>query len=192
MPISLRTHRCMPIVLSIEQKERYFEEHFPHRLILLRTFRLRGCHLPEAECPMDWHKNGDLIRCAKDSSIMAVRFWLEFFNKKGSCANSCKENCGCETFILKPAAPRSTDVRVDCFVPRPSEISPSAGDADKLGRVYVIGDKHVAHFTGQAADRGVLDNALVAKASEIIEHLIREHLYVPSGREMPIHPIVYG
>jgi hypothetical protein len=177
-------------VLGEQEKADFFNKHFPHRLTLLRTFRYRGLHLPHGKCSMDWLRDGDLIRCAKDASIMAVRFWLEFFNLKGVCVNGCREDCRCTSFKLKEAGARSTDVRVQLFVTEPIQYNPGSKEASILGKVYVIGDKHVAHLTLKAADRGELDHELVAQAAEIIENLIRDYLYAPCGREMPSHPIV--
>jgi len=52
--------------------QEYFEQHIPHRVNLLITFRERFKGLPDEK----GYYVRDLFRCSKDSSLMMIRFFL--------------------------------------------------------------------------------------------------------------------
>ena len=72
-------------MLTAKQIEAFLQEHIPHRLILLTTFRDRQSWFEESfrtERP-----DGDLLRASKDSALIGIRMFANFLglrlNKAG-------------------------------------------------------------------------------------------------------------
>jgi hypothetical protein len=64
------------VMLSQENIDAFLRKHIPHRLVLLVTFRDRQEWFAEA-CQCN-RPDGDLLRAAKESSLIGIRLFAQF------------------------------------------------------------------------------------------------------------------
>ncbi len=153
--------------LDDQEKEEYFEKHFPHRLTLLRTFPNRHGRI--------WTGEGDLYCCAKDSCLFAIRLWIDFFGLKSSDGSILIENKG-----------RGDDVKIEAFVGKLIDVHDPlvVTHAILLSRIYKRGDKEIAHMTATFDDEYNTEEKLI-RAADVIVKILKKHLYDPCGRSLP-------
>lgn len=162
--------------LSDSHKQDYLRRHLRHRLTLLRTLRERK------SVGYTYTQQGDIYRCVKDSNLMAVRLFLDFFGIRGDLSASGP--------VLRSAPRRTTikfadDVKIDQFIGRlllPDDVP----DQDKrvLAGVYLRADKELAHLTTRFDDEFNQEDSLI-HAATAVEQLLQRYLYAPSHEPLP-------
>ena len=123
--------------LTQEDKDEFLHKHLRHRLTLLRTLTKRTGD------NYNFVGQGDIYRCVKDSNLIAVRMFLNFFGLKGIFQN--------ETFELaEQPSKHQDDILIDKFIGhliKPDEISKNSQRI--LAGVYIRADKELAHITNK-------------------------------------------
>jgi len=162
--------------LNEAEKSRYFDSHFPHRLVLLRTFRIRT-----EDTGFKSLENGDVYRCAKDASLIAIRQWMDFFGMRATDSDAIEQG--------KRPNPKyeDSDLRFYHFTECVGAIDLEPDQEIKLIKAYQIADRELAHLTLRPVKRDLCEEETLIEASKIIEGIISEHLYQPLGRELPEH-----
>ena len=158
--------------LTQQEKDKFLSDHLPHRLTLLRTLRQR------VENRYNFTNNGDIYRCLKDSNLITVRLFLDFFGLKGKLENGIYE-------LISIKSKRQDDVRIDEFIGhllKPTDVPQLSHRI--LAGVYVRADKELAHLTTIFNDEFNEEKALI-EAATIVEDLIKRHLYDYLGKQLP-------
>lgn len=163
-------------VLSQTEKDAFLGQHLRHRLTLLRSlgYRSKQGRIYQGE--------GDIYRCVKDSNLIAVRLLLDFLGLKGVLKNSVYS---LEENARRPGAKYADDIKLDQFVGKlllPTDVDPF--DRTVLAGVYHRADKELAHLTSSFNEE-YNDEARLIEAAEIVEELLRVHLYGKMGVVMP-------
>ena len=156
-------------VLTQTEKDKFLEEHFRHRLTLLCTLRdrkMRGYNDP---------KHGDIYRCVKDSSLIAIRLWLNFFGLNGE--EYKKDNYKLNRVKRKQGEKYENDIMIDQFIDRWLDDKEVASlNQQLLGGVYCRADKELAHMTNIFNDDFNEEDVLI-QAATAVEDLIQKFLY---------------
>lgn len=155
-------------------KNRFLREHLRHRLTLLRTLRER------TKAGYNFQGQGDMYRCVKDSSLVAVRLLLDFLGLKGEYHKG--------RFRLVESPRRSgtkwqDDVKVDQFIGRlltPNDVPRNTRQL--LAGVYRRADKELAHLTLKFNKPFNQEKALI-DAATAIESLFQQFVY--GGKPLP-------
>lgn len=157
--------------LTDEEKNDFLEKHIRHRLTLLLTFKKRAGE-------DNFEQQNDLYCCAKDSSLIAIRMFLNFLGLKDDKKSGDP--------ILIPFKGQDKDVQLSQFVGK--LISPESipeEDGKLLAGVYRRGDKELAHLTLIYNDE-FNEPANLIKATTLIENLLKTHLYGPLKLDFPV------
>lgn len=164
------------IQLTESEKEEYLEIHLKHRLTLVRTLRFRD------DLKYDYSEQGDIYRCVKDSTLIAVRLFMDFLGIKGTFRNG---NYSIERIKRRTDEKFSDDIKLDNFSSNLIDINMIDKDDKKiLAGVYVRADKELAHIT-YLFNEEYNKPEILMKASSIIECLLENHLYKPLGKRLP-------
>ncbi len=127
-------------MLTKQQREAFLRDHLPHRLILLTTFRDRQPWFEKSR--QEELPDGDLLRTAKDSALMAIRMLASFLGLKVDKPGKLQE-------WLPPEPRRQPD---DVFVTdlggQPATLADLTTDEQKcLEGLLNRANKELAHLT---------------------------------------------
>ena len=159
--------------------DEYFNDHLPHRVNLLTTFRER--YAPNPERP-GFHSGEprDLFRCSKDISMLMVRFF-------------CGE-MGLYLPKIGQGEKRGTDLEQVRKWTSPFGVQRfTEAEATKDGRypcllaVMKAANRAVAHIERLDVDHPInteTDHSTLFVSITWIEELIQSHMYVPNGRSL--------
>jgi hypothetical protein len=151
--------------LTEAQKVAFLDKHIPHRLCLLTTFRDRQPWFRERI----GHPDCDLLRAAKDSALISIRMFAEFL--------------GLKTVDGK----RNGAVFVDMLggTRAPMEDLPNK-ERSVIGGLLRRANKELAHLTCDYTGHDEFGTArALVDGINIVERLLREHLYEPLKDEHP-------
>ncbi len=151
--------------LTEAQKVAFLDKHIPHRLCLLTTFRDRQPWFRERI----GHPDCDLLRAAKDSALISIRMFAEFL--------------GLKTVDGK----RNDAVFVDMLggTSAPMEDLPNK-ERSVIGGLLRRANKELAHLTSDYTGQDEFNTAkALVDGINIIEGLLRKHLYEPLKRSFP-------
>jgi hypothetical protein len=156
-------------MLNPKQIEAFLQDHIPHRLILLTTFRDRQPWFEESL--RTGRPDGDLLRVSKDSALMSIRMFANFLGLK------LKSGKLTEGFTPKSRYP--DDVNVTDLGGRQALLSDLTADEQaNLEGLLNRGDKELAHLTSNFTGH---DDYNTEDAFEsgiaLIERLLRHKVY---------------
>jgi hypothetical protein len=159
--------------LSKMQQEEFFEKHLQHRLTLLRAFRERKSWAEGAGL-------GDIYRCLKDSALISIRLLLEAM---GLCACYDKDT-GRPTLKIRTRR-EPDDVDIEQLGGGPVDpVSIPADDRTILAGIYFRANKELAHLT-LTYDEEFNTPGVLLRGIDLVEELLRTHLYEKIGRQLP-------
>ena len=157
--------------------DEYFDDHLPHRVNLLLTFRERYGPTPSRP-GFSQGEPRDFYRCAKDISILMVRF---FCSEMGLCVPRRAKGVPCAvtnyhnwSAYLATQIFSEADAKADARYPR-------------LLAVLIAANRAVAHLEELDVDHPIkteADCAILVEAITWIEELIESHIYAPNGRSL--------
>ena len=163
-------------------EDQYFNDHIPHRVNLLTTFRDRysrrrggrvAAHRPE----QSWDQPRDFFRFSKDISILMVRFFCDELGlhlpEKASEPKDRRERDG------KPWQPH--------FKCKQFTVADAKKDKRKFSSLVAVlkaANRAVAHINKLDVDHGFktqADHEPLFDVIDWIESLIETHMYEPNG-----------
>jgi hypothetical protein len=155
--------------------DRYFDDHVPHRVNLLTSFRER--YAPNGsryEFPLDKYR--DLSRCSKDISILMARFFCDemglFLDRKTDLLEERKPKFYCNVSNI-------LQFKKDDAAKHPHSSS--------LLEVLRAANRAVAHIDENDVDHHLVldrDNFMLFDSISWIEELIQSNMYKPNGRDL--------
>ena len=150
--------------LTKAQKVAFLDKHIPHRLCLLTTFRDRQPWFKERIGRPDC----DLLRVAKDSVLISIRMFAEFLR-------------------LKESGGKEDDVFVDMLGGSPVKLTQLPEEEQSvINGLLRRANKELAHLTSDYTGHDEFNTAKVlVDGINIIEGLLRKHLYEPLKRSFP-------
>jgi hypothetical protein len=154
-------------------KDDYLNDHVPHRVNLLLTFRERFC--PGAESPIDPETARDFYRCAKDMAFSMVRFFCEEMGIR--LPRPAKANPKPSITTRPPAI----------YVIRPLDPATLSKDprfAD-LEATLIAANRAVAHLNPEFVNHsfnGPDDCDRISAVTTWVEELIVDHIYGDKAR----------
>lgn len=163
------------IELTQDQKQDFFKFHLPHRLTLLLCLKERKQEFIDPK-----KANGDIYRCVKDSSLIAIRLFMDFLGLRGDFN-------GTSYILNENPRKKENDIKLDQFVDelvKPSNVSPNMKEL--LAAVYVRADKELAHLTYIFNEEYNQENVLI-EAACAVEELIKQFLYAPLNEPWPFN-----
>lgn len=149
----------------------YFEEHFPHRVNLLITFRERfGDPVNNRHLHSESYR--DLFRCSKDTAMMMVRFFCEEVGLKLSQGQPEPEERKMpkRPFLVKKVS--KAGLKKD---PRYTS----------LVRVLTAANRAVAHIEDSDVYHNLSDAELI-DAINLTEELVQSNIYQPNGADLHV------
>lgn len=151
-------------------EEKYFEWHIPHRVNLLITFRHRYAS-PASRDSLDSEQYRDLFRCAKDMSLLMVRFFCEemgvYLSQKTNDIEESQEWSNSYRPKLKIKPLRKVTLKAD---PRYAD----------LCEVLRAANRTVAHIELADVDHSFRyepDNQRIFSVIDWIEQLVESNIY---------------
>lgn len=169
--------------LSPTEIDKFIKLHIPHRLCLLLAFRQRQTWFYEEM--KAGRLSCDLLRCAKDSSLISVRLFARFLGirlKSGALLGAT------DSAFFENS--RADDVFVDRLGGRFAVLG-KAGDLSDQGDDLLKGllqraDKELAHLTSNFEDHDTHNTArVICDGIALIEGLLRRCLFDHSNRPFP-------
>jgi hypothetical protein len=153
--------------------DEYFDAHIPHRVNLLITFRQRySGRYPEIALRQESYR--DLFLCAKDMSLLMVRFFCKEMGihlPKGE--NEVKE-CNNRSSFFKGSKLTKAELLAD------------RGKYEELCEVLRAANRAVAHMEDGEVDhlfKTDSDNERIFRVVDLIEDLVKEKIYKAAGRD---------
>jgi hypothetical protein len=153
--------------------DEYFDTHIPHRVNLLITFRQRySGRYPQIALSREAYR--DLSRCAKDMSLIMVRFFCEemgIYLPKGK--NDVEES--------KSWSSRFGSSRLSKAV-----FKADPEKYEELCKVLRAANRAVAHIEDGNVDHSFKtdsDDEQIFRVIDWIEDLIKTHIYQAAGRD---------
>jgi hypothetical protein len=158
------------------KKEDYFVSHLPHRVNLLTTFRDR--YSPTRELKRGKHRRKlhpeearDLYRCAKDISMLMVRF---FCDELGLYLGQ-----NADEIVQRSKGPRFTGIKK--LTVEEAKRDPRY---DRLTIVLKAANRAVAHIFPDGVDHPIKDDAdsdILFEVIDWVEELIKTRIYEANG-----------
>ena len=151
--------------------DEYFNDHLPHRVNLLTTFRERYEQNPRRP-GFSSGQPRDLFRCSKDISMLMVRFFcaeMGLHLRKGE-------------IDLEEIPKWTPQFNVRRFTKIEARNDPRY---TKLLTVMKAANRAVAHIESSDVDHSIKtekDHAILFDSVNWIEELIQSHIYTPNGR----------
>ena len=160
-------------------EDQYFNDHIPHRVNLLTTFRnrysgRRTARVVAGQPNQKWDQPRDFFRCSKDISFLMVRF---FCAELGLCLS--KED-------TDPKEKKNWPQPFNCkrFTLAEAKMDPRY---NSLVAVLKAGNRAVAHINESDVDHGFkieADHEPLFAVIDWIEDVIQTHMYEPNDRSL--------
>jgi hypothetical protein len=156
-------------MLTPTQIEAFLQDHIPHRLILLTTFRDRQAWFDESFRAE--RRDGDLLRVSKDSALISIRMFANFLGLR------LKAGKLTEGFTSKGKYPN--DVNATDLGGRQAMLSDiSTDERTTLEGLLNRGDKELAHLTSNFTGHDDYNTEEAFKCGiDLVERLLREKVY---------------
>ncbi|MCR6642785.1 MAG: hypothetical protein NVV82_28290 [Sporocytophaga sp.] len=162
-------------------EEDYFNNHIPHRINLLITFRERFAKMPNNER----ENYRDLFRCSKDISLMMVRFLL------GELGLRIKEGDS-EITLYNNNKNKKWYKRIDDFKIIPIQLSELKQNKILYDNILITlkaANRAVAHIEDFDVDHGIINSAdenILVQAINYTEEKIIHHMYKLTNRDFEL------
>ena len=152
--------------MTAAEKQRFFLDHLPHRVNLLIAFRERySGRNPDRS--LDPERFRDLFRCAKDISMLMVRFFCAEVGLKVPKRQNTVQSCHPEGQAYGATKANLGVISADSRF-------------DSLRVVLIAANRAVAHIEPSDVDHGVTDIVLIC-AIDLVEELVRSQIYAPNN-----------
>jgi len=170
--------------------DKYFNDHIPHRVNLLISFRQRysGCD-PFPDFTLDREKYRDLYRCAKDMSFLMVRFFFGEMNiTLSERKNDIERKCKHWNSHIKQRYPNwNSPLKTPELEVTTLQADPLFGD---LLAVLKAANHAVAHVVSADVDHPFLtpddEKKRVFPVIEWTYDLIKLNIYQANGRDLSV------